>query len=68
MQQSIKEYILICQNSYSVDQYNKQKDSKWILTEYLGEETVLKLESVSFEISLRDLYKGVNFENRQIPQ
>jgi Uma2 family endonuclease len=65
---SFKEYILIYQNSYSVDQYNKQKDGKWILTEYLGEEEVLNLESVSFEISLQDLYKRVTFENRQIPQ
>lgn len=64
---SFKEYILIYQNSYSVDQYNKQKDGKWILTEYLGEEAVLKLESVSFEISLRDLYKRVTFENPQTP-
>jgi Uma2 family endonuclease len=65
---SFAEYILIYQNSYSVDQYNKQKDGRWILTEYLGEDAVLKLESISFEISLQDLYKRVTFENSQIPQ
>ncbi len=60
---SFKEYILIYQNSYCVEQYIKQQDGRWILTEYLGEDAVLKLEYVSFEISLKDLYKRVNFEN-----
>ena len=52
---SFKEYILIYQNSFCVEQYTKQQDNRWILTEYLGEDAVLKLEYVSFEISLRDL-------------
>ena len=60
---SFKEYILIYQNSFCVEQYTKQQDNRWILTEYLGEDAVLKLEYVSFEISLRDLYKRVTFEN-----
>ena len=60
---SFKEYILIYQNSYCVEQYTKQQDNRWILTEYLGEDAVIKLEHVNFEISLRDLYKRVTFEN-----
>ncbi|OIP75952.1 MAG: hypothetical protein AUK48_06510 [Oscillatoriales cyanobacterium CG2_30_44_21] len=60
---SFKEYILIYQNSFCVEQYTKQEDRKWILTEYSGENAVLKLEYVRFEISLRDLYKRVTFEN-----
>lgn len=59
---SFREYILVDQNSYSVDQYAKQNDGKWILTEHLREDAILKLESVNFEISLRDLYKRVIFE------
>ncbi len=58
---SFREYILIYQTSYSVDQYTKQDDGRWIITEYLGEDAVVKLESISFEISLRDLYKRVAF-------
>ena len=58
---SFREYVLVYQNNYCVEQYTKQDDGRWILTEYLEEDAVLKLESVSFEISLRDLYKRVTF-------
>ena len=58
---SFREYVLVYQNNYCVEQYTKQDDGRWILTEYLQEDAVLKLESVSFEISLRDLYKRVTF-------
>lgn len=60
---SFKEYVLVYQNSFCVEQYTKHADNKWLLTEYLGEDAVLKLEYVSFEISLKDLYKRVTFEN-----
>jgi Uma2 family endonuclease len=60
---SFKEYILIYQNSFWVEQYTKQPDNKWILTEYLEEKAILKLEYINFEISLRDLYKRVTFDN-----
>jgi Uma2 family endonuclease len=59
---SFKEYILVYQNSFCVEQYTKQSDNRWILTEYLDEDAVLKLEYISFEIGLRDLYKRVVFE------
>ena len=58
---SFREYVLVYQNNYCVEQYTKQNDGRWILTEYLGEDAVLKLESVRFEISLQDLYKRVIF-------
>lgn len=58
---SFKEYILVEQTSYGVEQYAKQTDGKWILADCVGEDAVLKLESVDFEISLMDLYKRVVF-------
>lgn len=60
---SFREYVLVYQNNYCVEQYIKQDDGRWILTEYLEEDAVLKLESVSFEIGLRDLYKRVTLLN-----
>jgi hypothetical protein len=44
-----------------VEQYAKQTNGQWILDDYVGENAVLKLESVDFEISLMDLYKRVAF-------
>jgi Uma2 family endonuclease len=58
---SFREYILISQNDYAVEQYAKQANGKWILADCIGEDEILKLESINFEISLRDLYKRVVF-------
>ena len=60
-----KEYILIDQYKYSVKQFAKNSDNKWVLTDYKGEEAVLNLESVDFEISLKDIYERVNFETNE---
>ncbi len=58
---SFREYILVSQNEYAVEQYAKRDDGKWVLADCVGEDAVLQLESVNFEISLRDLYKRVIF-------
>jgi len=59
--ETFKEYILIDQYQYYVKQFAKNETGKWVLTDYYGEESVLKLESINFEISLQELYKKVNF-------
>ncbi len=56
-----KEYILINQYQYHVMQYVKTDDSKWIFTELQSESDILILETIDFQISLRDLYEQVNF-------
>jgi Uma2 family endonuclease len=56
-----KEYILLNQYSFLVEQFVKTKDDRWIFNEYDTEEAILKLESVDFQISLKDLYKRVDF-------
>ncbi|VXD16789.1 conserved hypothetical protein [Planktothrix serta PCC 8927] len=57
-----KEYILIDQYSYHIEQFAKISNGKWVLTEYDLEESILTLESVEFQIPLRDIYERINFE------
>lgn len=57
-----KEYILIDQYSYHIEQFAKNSKSKWELTEYDSEDSVLTLESVEFQIPMRDIYQRINFE------
>ena len=57
-----KEYILIDQYKYSVKQFAKNSENKWVLTDFKGEDAVLKLESVDFQISFKDIYERVKFE------
>lgn len=58
----LREYILIDQYKYHVEQLTKTADGKWLFTEYESEDSVLAMESVEFQISLRDIYDRINFE------
>ncbi len=61
---SFREYILVYQNSYEVDQYIKESMDKWVLITHKGEDAVIKLASMQLEICLRDLYRRViNYPN-----
>lgn len=57
-----REYILIDQYSYHIEQFAKNSNGKWVLTEYDSDESVLTLESVEFQMSLRQIYARINFE------
>jgi Uma2 family endonuclease len=57
-----REYILIDQYSYHIEQFAKNSKGKWVLTEYDSEASVLTLESVEFQMPLRDIYQRINFE------
>ena len=59
-----KEYILISQNQYYVMQYNKTNEGKWLLTEYEGENSILSLISVNFDITFQEIYEGVTFNGQ----
>jgi len=56
-----QEYILIDQTRYHVMQYIKTAQNQWILTEYETEDARLNLTSINVELSLKELYKKVNF-------
>jgi len=57
-----REYILIDQYSFHVEQFSKNLKGKWVLTEYELQDSALALDSIEFQFSLSDLYEGVNFE------
>ena len=60
--ESFREYILIDQYKHYVEQFTKAEDGKWWLSVYKGDEAVLSLNSVEFQISLSNIYKNVEFE------
>ncbi|MBF2055779.1 MAG: Uma2 family endonuclease [Cyanobacterium sp. T60_A2020_053] len=58
----LQEYILIDQYRYYVKQFAKNSAGKWVLTDYLGKDALLSLESLELSISLENLYQRVEFE------
>lgn len=59
---SFQEYIMIDQYTFTVEQYIKQTEGQWLFKEYQGEDTVLTLDSVNFQVSLREIYERIDFE------
>ncbi|RUR87037.1 Uma2 family endonuclease [Chlorogloeopsis fritschii PCC 9212] len=62
---TLKEYIMIDQNEYLVEQFVKNSESQWIFTEYESAESadaLLSLKSIDFQIPFSDIYEGVKVE------
>jgi Uma2 family endonuclease len=56
-----KEYILIDQYRYYVEQFYQQNNGEWLFKVYESENDVLRLYSVDIEISLLDIYQRIDF-------
>ncbi len=58
---SLMEYVLISQNERRVEQFTKQPDGSWHLTE-TTEDGAVRLESVGCTLALDDIYNKVKLE------
>lgn len=58
----LQEYILIDQYSFHVEQLVKESENRWSFQEYNGENSLLKLGTIAYEISFRDLYEEVDLK------
>lgn len=59
---TFQEYLLIDQTRIHVEQFSKTGRKRWSLYEYDEEDEAITLNSVSFQISLIDLYNKVKFD------
>ncbi|MBE9116822.1 Uma2 family endonuclease [Lusitaniella coriacea LEGE 07157] len=59
---SFQEYLLIDQYTTHIEQYFKTDDKRWTFTEYDGIDETVTLNSITFQITLEDLYDKVEFE------
>lgn len=59
--ESLKEYILIAQDTQRVEQYSKQPDETWIFSETADAAGTLKLGAIGCELGLSDIYARVDF-------
>jgi Uma2 family endonuclease len=57
-----REYILIDQYSFHVEQFAGNSEGKWVLTEYELQNSALALDSIDLQFSLNEIYEGVDFE------
>lgn len=59
--ESLKEYILISSLETLVEKYDKQADGSWVLHEYKKETDCFDIISIGFTITVKDLYRNVEF-------
>lgn len=58
---SFKEYLIISQTEQMVTRYFLEKENLWSMTDYVGQDTLIPLQSMGVEIPLKGIYWGVDF-------
>jgi hypothetical protein len=56
---SLRDYVLVSETEPWVEIYHRTDDDKWILSEYIGMDSVCKIESLDCEISLVEIYRDI---------
>jgi Uma2 family endonuclease len=59
---SLRDYIVVAQDRPRLDWYSRQGERRWTLEGLWGLEAVLKLESIGVEISLSEIFDGLEFD------
>ena len=57
--ESLAEYLLIAQDEYKIEQYVKQTDGRWLLSEASSLEGTVELVSIQCLLALKDVYDRV---------
>jgi Uma2 family endonuclease len=58
--ESLAEYVLVAQDEHRIEQYTKQPDGRWLLTDHRGPEDSVELTSVQCTLALREVYDKVS--------
>ena len=56
---SLKEYLTIAQDKVHIEQWQRQKDGRWLLTEHFDRAASITLDPIDIELPLTDIYEKV---------
>lgn len=60
-----REYILVDQYEFLVEQYIKNESGQWLFQEYEGENNTVSFASVAVQMPASDIYESVAFETEE---
>lgn len=60
--ESLVEYLLVAQEEYRVEQYVRQADGRWLLSDVRSLDSVIELQSIGCSLALHDLYDRVSID------
>ncbi|MBA3713510.1 MAG: Uma2 family endonuclease [Pyrinomonadaceae bacterium] len=58
--ESLKEYVLVAQEPYRIEQFVRQSAAQWLYSEARRPEDIIKLSSIECELALKDIYAKVS--------
>lgn len=58
---TLREYVLVSQDTATIEVYSRQPDNRWLITYFDGLDAVFALESAPVKIPLADVYRNVDF-------
>jgi Uma2 family endonuclease len=59
--ESLKEYVLIAQDTPRIDHFRRQEDGSWRYTTTIGLDSVVELPSIGCRLALAEVYQNVSF-------
>jgi Uma2 family endonuclease len=59
--ESLTEYVLVAQDERKVEQYVKQPDGRWLITDIVSAEARVELVSVGCTLTLKNIYEDIEF-------
>ncbi|MBA3767810.1 MAG: Uma2 family endonuclease [Acidobacteria bacterium] len=57
--ESLAEYLLVAQDEYRIEQYVKQPDGRWLLSDYRSPEDLVELVSIQCQLALKEVFDKV---------
>lgn len=60
--ESLAEYLLFAQDEYRVEQYVKQDDGRWLLSDVRSLENVIELKSIGCSLPIGDIYDRISLD------
>ncbi len=58
---SLREYILIAQDSYHIERFARQSDNTWVLSEANNREDSIEITTIQCTLRLEEVYEKVTF-------
>jgi Uma2 family endonuclease len=63
---SLEEYFLVSQTEYYVSHFYRNAQNEWVVGDILQDPTdVMKVKSLSIELKLSDIYRGIDFKSKR---
>jgi Uma2 family endonuclease len=59
--ESLREYLLVSQDSPIVERFTRENDGRWVLTEAKGMAAAIRIEALDIDVPLAEIYDHVDF-------